>query len=259
MKTVIIKPNIASKTISKTLNLIKSSWLRQLKIIFYVLILIAIILIIMAIIWQILIKINIITLANIITAQIISQVISAIIFFLIAAAAQYLLINQLLNLNIKLKENLANLKKYWAKFLCLTIIINLIFLLTTLPIYVAVFLILLKSYVLGIFTLLVGFCTILFLAAYLVTSPYLLVDKKLFCIEAIKKSFKLAEGNFWQILIKIIILSVILLILNLLTFILISLPYFGALLSGLILIIMIIIAFSYLAVLYQELKIAKNF
>ncbi|MCX6742972.1 MAG: hypothetical protein NT116_01930 [Candidatus Parcubacteria bacterium] len=259
METVIIKPNIISKTISKTLNLIKSSWQQQLKIIFTVLVAIALLLIILTIIWQILIKINIITLANIITAQIIWQVISAIIFFLVAAAAQYLLINQLLNLNLKLKENLAGLKKYWAKFLCLTIIINLIFLLATLPLYVAVFLILLKSYVLGILTLIVGLATILFLAAYLVISPFLLIDKKLFCIESIKKSFKLIENNFWQILIKIVILSVILLILNLLSFILISLPYFGALLSGLILIIMIMLAFSYLAILYQDLKILKNF
>jgi len=253
------KPLSLAKFISKTWEIIKTSWLNSLVVMLFILGIIIITVIVLALIWKIFLVLNLIQLAYIWTFRMLWQFLTALILFIIAVLAQFLLINSLLNPQVKLKENLKSINQVFWPFLCLTLILNLIFLLASLPFYISIFLFLLNNLVLGVISFIVGVVLILFLGSYLIFSPFILIEKKLSFLEAIKKSFILAEGNFGNIFLKIIVLGLILLIFNGLSLLAMLAPIIiRAILNGFIIMIMILVGFAYLFALYHDFKSLKN-
>jgi hypothetical protein len=257
--TLKAKPLSLAKFISKTWEIIKISWLNSLIVMLFILGLVIITIIVLALAWKILLVLNLIQLSYIWTFRMLWQFLTALILFIISVLAQFLLINSLLNPRIKLKKNLKSMKQVLWHFLCLTLILNLIFLLASLPLYISIFLLLLNNLVLGIISFIVGVVLILFLGSYLIFSPFILIEKKISFFEAIKKSFILAEGNFSNIFLKILILGLILLILNGLSLLVMLAPIIiRAILNGVIIVIMILTGFAYLFAIYQDFKSIKN-
>jgi len=256
--TIKNKPLSFSSLYFRIKEIVKTNWLSSLIIIAFIFIILAIIIIILTLLGFVLIKFNLVSQFAFSTSTIIWQAIIAVIFYLAAIFAQFLFINNLLNPGIKLKENLSSFKINFWNFLCLNIIINILFLLATMPIYIAAFLLSLNNLILGIICLLFGYVLILFLASYLFFSPFILIEKKTSCPESIKLSLNLVEGKFWSITSRILILSILLLLLNKLSLIVYNLPLIGSLLSLIILIILILLGFVCTFALYQDLKSSRN-
>jgi len=189
---------------------------------------------------------------------------SSIVYFLIAVIAQILLINVFFQPKIDFKENLKSIKKYFWNFLCLTIVLHLLFLFFTLPIYVGITLLALNNAILGLLSFFLGIFLALFLVSYLVFSPFILIDKNTRCMEAIRKSIKLSQGYLANIILKILFLTIILVILNILSGYLVpfytqgKLFYIIGLLGIVIVLIMILLTFAYLYNMYQNYKSLKN-
>jgi len=257
--TLSTKPLPLNKQFSKTWELIKTNWLNSLFVILFATICVIAVAIILSLIWKLLLFLNIVQFYGIVFYRFAWQILTAIIFFILAILAQFLLINAFLNPQIKLKQNLKSIKQIFWQLLLLSIIINLLFLLACLPIYISIFLFLLNSAVLGAISFILGFVLIIFLSCYLIFSPFILIEKKLSFLAAMKKSFILVGGNFKNVFWKIFILGIILLLLNGLTILITLAPIIiKSILSSLVLLFMIIFGFSYLFVIYQDLKSIKN-
>ncbi|OGY41771.1 MAG: hypothetical protein A2Y82_02755 [Candidatus Buchananbacteria bacterium RBG_13_36_9] len=239
-------------------QIIKKTWKNLLKIILLILAIILLVSSLIYFIWQFLLSWQAISIPLLFYLRIFLNILIYIAYFLIATIAQILLIQQLLSPQTKFKEIVSFTKKYFPHFLCLTIILNLLILTFTLPIYIGFFLIILKSYILGGAAIILGTTLLLFFAIYLVFSPFLLLEKNLSCWQAIKKSLKLTEGYFVDILSKIVILALIIIFLNLLSVYLLAIPYIGLVLSAFIIILMIIFSFAYLTAMYQNFIANKN-
>jgi hypothetical protein len=201
--------------------------------------------------------VGVINVTNVFLARLIVNIATTIISFIIAVMAQYLIINSLLNPNLKFSSNFKNIKKFFRNLFCLTLIINVIFLIVTLPIYVAVFLISLDKIAIAMIALIMGLILSLLTTCYLVFSPFLIIDEQQPCLKAIVISFNLSAKKIANLILNIIVLALIIIILNSLGLLLYKIQYAGLFISSLIYLLMIIFAFNYLFALYQNYKLEK--
>jgi MFS family permease len=256
--STLLKTIFLGQLLKNTWQIIKNTWKNLIKIILLTLLAIILTIIFFSLSWGAILSWQIINLSYLFYLRILLNILNFIVLFIIATLAQILVIQQLLLPEQKLKDAIKLAKKYFMPFLCLSIILNLLVVLFTLPIYVGFFLIILKSYILSAVSIVLGIALILFLAVYLIFSPFLLIDRNLSCFEAFKKSLNLAEGNFVNIFIKIFILVLMIVLLNLISIYLLAITYLGIILSAIIIILMIILSFSYLTAIYQNFKKLKN-
>ncbi len=243
---------------SKCFQIIKKTWVNLILAIFFTLSLVLAISIISILIYYLLRHFNFVNENNFFTFRLIWNGLGYLIFMAVAAFAQILIINNLLNTQTDLKTTLKSVKIVFPSFFCLTIIINIIFFILTIPIYVAIFLFMFNNLILGVLSFILGIILILFAATYLIFSPFILIEKKKNCLAALKESFSLSKGKEAKILFKIIILALILVILNWITVILTPFYIIGAILSSIVFILMILFVFAYLLTIYQEIKKIKN-
>ncbi len=175
--------------------------------------------------------------------------------FILGVMAQILIIKSLFDTKAKFITILSSLKVYFANFLCLSILINLIFLVCSLPLYAGILLLALNNLILGVTSIILAIALNIIVSVCLLFSSYILIEKNQSCISAIKESYKLASKNFWQIIVRLFFLCVgLIIIFNIFTLISFWLPNIGAALSILLLIPVILFVFAYLFILYRNLK-----
>jgi hypothetical protein len=232
----------------------KKSWLDLLLVIFFIFCLLLAFLLIAFFVYIALLYYGIVSFDIIFTYRLIWRIAVYIVTFIIAVIAQFLIVNALLNPQQKFIKNLRSIKQYFWHFLILTIIVNVLFVIFNIPIYVSVFLFVIDNLILGIISLIFGLIITILLTSYLVFSPFILVDNNTSWLEAIKKSFSLTENKLFRVIFNIIILALIILILNTISVLIAQLDIIGLILSTVIFVIMVFIAFIYLFAMYQKFK-----
>nr|MBD3359300.1 hypothetical protein [Candidatus Buchananbacteria bacterium] len=233
---------------------LKKSWLDLLLIIFFIFCLLLAFLLIAFFTYIALLYYGVVSFNIIFTYRLIWTIVTYLVTFIIAVIAQLLIINSLLKPRKKFIENLNSIKKYFWQFLILTIIINILFVIFNIPIYVSIFFFALDNLILGIISLIFGLIITILLTSYLIFSPFLLIDKNTSWFESIKKSFSLTEKKLFQVIFNVIILALIILILNTISVLVLQLDIIGLVLSTIIFIIMVFTAFIYLFAMYQKFK-----
>jgi len=258
------KPQSLIQLLITSLKVINKNFANLILTIFIVICLVITAMLLLFLIYYLFIFLNIVNINFIYTYNFIWKSFGSIVYFIIAVIAQILLINVFFKSQINFKENLQAIKKYFWGIFCLTIILQLIFMFFTLPIYVGIFLLALKNIILGILSFTLGIILAVLIVSYVVFSPFILIDKNIGCIAAIKQSIALTKNKLANIILKIIFLSIILIILNILSTYLLPLyilgkMYFLASLLGIILfLLMILLTFAYLFTMYQDYKTLKN-
>ena len=257
-------PTLKNKPISlvslyiNTWQIIKANWLNSLKILFFVVVLCLILFTLLVFLWGILVKFNINNIPDLVAVRLFWQLIAGLVYFLISALIQFLLLNLFLNPSLKFLENLKAFKKYFWQFCCLTIILNVIFFFFSVPLYVGFFFYSLDNIFLGIISIILGYLLIILYVSYLLFSPILLIEKNLTCLESMKSSILLASNHAFNIFWKILILAIILILLNIAALFVLNLPYLGLPLAIFILCFMVLLIFANVFALYQNFKALKN-
>jgi len=248
--------NSLSTLFSATLTILKNTWLNLLLAIFFIISIILALILLSTVIYYALVSKSIINLDAIYSFRLIWQVCIYIISFLISVAAQYLIINTMINPRLELKDNLKSIKNNFSQFLFLNIIIQILFFIITIPIYLSGFLFLFGNIILAIAALLLGIIIIVLFVSYFVFSPFFLIEEKLSFVEAIKKSITSSQNNIFNIIFNLILLAFIIVIINSFSVLIISVPFIGLILSTIISLILIMFSFTYLMALYQNYKIS---
>jgi hypothetical protein len=239
---------------AEAFNILKKTWADLILILFLVICVILGFFIILSGIYYLIFSTGLISLNNLYTFRLFWTLFTYILTFLIAVIAQILLITHLIKPGIDFKKNLIEVKENFVSFLGLSIILNILFFLFTLPIYVAVFLFIYNNLILGVISLGLGFALTLSLTAYMIAAPFLIIDKNMKWLEAIKQSFQLTHNKIGNIIINIIILAITVVILNSLSILIVVIPGAGIVLATIISIFLIIFAFSYIYAIYQKVK-----
>ncbi|HDQ22704.1 MAG TPA: hypothetical protein ENN28_01880 [Candidatus Uhrbacteria bacterium] len=250
-----IKPLPLTKTFSNSFQIAQKSWPEMVLIIFIVISIIIAVQFLLPLIYFLLFKYNLIKEEFFYTFHLIWRIISYIIYLIIAVIAQILMLNQLIKPQINLKENFNAIKKFFISFLGLTISVNILFLIFSLPIQVGVFLFLFDQLVLGFIALILGIALTLLLATAIIFSPFLLIEKKISCPSALKLSFDLSRRNFPNLLLKLIVIALLFIIINGFATIFFSIPYAGFILGSATFLLMIIFAFTTLYAIYREFNV----
>jgi hypothetical protein len=189
---------------------------------------------------------------------------SSIVYFIIAIIAQILIINTLFQPKINFLNNLKSIKKHFWGFFCLTVILYILFLFFTLPVYVGIALLAFNNLILGLLSFFLGIILALLLVSYVIFSPFILIDQNIGCIQAIKKSIALTRNYLANIILKIIFLTIILSIINIISTYLVpfyslgKMYYIVGLVGIALVVVMILLAFAYLFAMYQNFKTLKN-
>lgn len=246
--------NSLSTLFLSTLSILKNTWLNLLIAIFFIISIILALILISTVTYYVLISKSIINLDAIYSFRLIWQVVAYIISFVIGVIAQFLILNSMLKPNLSFSDNLKSTKDYFSQFLYLNIIINILFFILTIPIYLSGFLFLMGNLVLAIIALLLGIILILLFVSYFVFSPFILIDNKLSFIEAIKKSIQITKNHLFNIIFNLVLLAFIIVIVNSFSVMIVSLPYIGLILSTVISVVLILFSFTYLMALYQNYK-----
>lgn len=239
---------------SLSLKTFKDSWLNLILITFFIICLLLAFLLIAFFIYIALLYYGIVSYDIIFTYRLIWKIAVYLVTFIIAVITQFLFINSLLKPKMSFVNNLKEIKIYFWRFFFLTIIINVLFIIFNIPIYVAIFLFAINNLILGIICLIFGLIITLLLTSYIIFSPFILVEKKTSCLTAIKKSFAITEKNLFVVILNVIILAAIILILNTFSVLITQINTIGLIISTFIFLAMILISFIYLFALYQKLK-----
>lgn len=184
-------------------------------------------------------------------------VINYILVLILSSIVQIIVIKVFFEPNLKLTNIIGHIKTYFWKFLGLSIVINILFFIFCLPIYAALLLFAVDNFILAIVSLVTGILLILFYTAYVMFSPFILIEKKEKIYHSLKQSMDLTSGNLWGILSKLLILIVILIAINYIASIFISIPWVGDIfeLAGLFFLFIVFIIYTF--TLYENIKI-KN-
>ncbi len=249
-----IKPLSLSKTFLNSGKIIKKTWPELLLIIFIVSSVVIAVLFLLMLIYVLLVKYNVLQVSYFFTFNLIWQTLSYIIFMIIAAVAQIMIIQQLLTPEMKFNNIFKSIATHFLPFFCLTIAINLIFLIASLPLYISVFLFLLNKIIFCIISSIIGIILTILFASYFIFSPFILIDEKKSCLSSLRASVSLANKNLPNLIYKLIILAIIFVILDGFALIILPVAYVGKILASIIFLIMIIFTFAYLLALYQEFK-----
>ncbi|MBN1325664.1 hypothetical protein JW977_01630 [Candidatus Falkowbacteria bacterium] len=223
--------------------------------VFFIVCLIFVLFFFLGILYYSIISIKIVQTNYLFTFRLIWQIIFYLATYALGVIAQVLIIKSLVSPKEKFNVIISSLKTYFLNFLCLSIFINIIFLVCYLPFYGGIFLLLFESQVLGACSIIISLILNLLAVIFLIMSPFILIEKNKWFIEAVKESFKIASNNFWDIVIKLVIICIsLVLLLNISTLLCIILPTLGAIISIILFIPVILLVFSYLFAFYQYLK-----
>jgi len=236
----------------KSFKIFVQNWAQLLLIVFFIFCLFLAYMLIQNMAFYLLTKYNIINETNVFLSKLIIKIITTIITYLIAVLAQFLMINNLIKNENELTANLKSFKQYFWNFLAVTIIINILFSIVTLPVYVAVALIILNKFVLGGISIIVGIILAVLLTSLLVFSPFILIAEKKSWYASLGASFSLATKNLWGIIFNLILLVLLLILINGIAVLILPVYFVGAILGSLIYLFIIIYAFVFLFALYQN-------
>lgn len=257
------KQNKQSKTIITSLgyllrnafSILKEAGGNLLLSVFFIICLVFILFFFLGVIYYLVINFKIIQTNYLFTFRFVWQIIFYLATYALGVIAQIFIIKSLVSPHDKFGNILSSLKVYFLNFLCLSILINIIFLACSLPFYGGLFLLLFKSQVLGACSIIVAIILNLLAVIFLIMSPFILIEKNKWFIPAVKESFEMASKNFWDIVVKLIIICITLvLIMNISTLLCIILPGLGAIISIILFIPVILLVFAYLFAFYQYLK-----
>ncbi|MCX6740099.1 MAG: hypothetical protein NTZ49_02625 [Candidatus Parcubacteria bacterium] len=184
-------------------------------------------------------------------------VINYLLVLILSSIVQIIVIKVFFEPELKLANLVGHVKDYFWKFLGLSIVINILFLLFCLPIYAALLLFAIENFILAIVSLITGILLILFFTAYVMFSPFILIEKKEKVYHALKQSMDMASGNLWGILSKLLILIVILIALNYIATLFINIPWVGQVFELAGIFLLFLVTFIYVFTLYENIKI-KN-
>jgi hypothetical protein len=176
------------------------------------------------------------------------------LILILASVVQIVTLKVFFDPILKISNLITSVKSYFWRFLGLSLIINILLFLFSLPVYVAIFLFASQNYILSLIALLVGILLLLLFTSYVMFSPFILIEKRGKIYQAIKESMNLAADNIWDVLAKLIILIVILLLLNYLAAFFIALPIVGPIIELGAILILFIFFIIYLYTIYQNLK-----
>lgn len=177
-----------------------------------------------------------------------------IIYIVLGVFAQILLINIFLKNHSTFKENLLIFtKNFWQMFM-LNIILSLLFLAAAVPFPTAAIFFILNDSILAYISLAAAFILTILVAAFFIFSPFLLIDKKLNWLQALKESVRLAKKNMAGILIDLLLVAIIFIMLNFFSAFLLNLSLLYIMLGSILSIFMIMFCFSCLFVMYQKYK-----
>lgn len=182
-------------------------------------------------------------------------IINYLLVLILASVVQIVTLKIFFDPQLKVSNLISHVKTYFWRFLGLSIIINILFFLFSLPIYVAIFLFAIQNYLLSLIALIVGILLLLLFTSYIMFSPFILIEKQRKVYHSIKESMDLASTNIWGIFIKLISLIVIMIVLNYLATFLVAIPFFGQIIELIAIFLFFIIFIIYLYTIYQNLKL----
>lgn len=180
--------------------------------------------------------------------------INYLLVLVLASVVQIVTLKIFFDPQLKISSMISNVKSYFWRFLGLSIIINILFFLFSLPIYVAIFLFAIQNYLLSLIAMLVGILLLLLFTGYIMFSPFVLIEKQSKIYGSIKESVNMASLNIWSIFVKLIILIGIMVGLNYVASLFITLPYIGQFIEIAGIFIFFIMFIIYLFTIYQSLK-----
>jgi hypothetical protein len=175
-------------------------------------------------------------------------------YLILGALAQILLLNNLLDSKLALGQNLHSIKSYLWQMLALNIIIGIIFFVISSPLYASVLFLAIGNIILAYISTIFGYALIIIVAALLLFSCFILIEKKLNWLNSIKESVKISKNNLMEIIVNLLILGVIFLILNTISILFFQLMFWLAIMGGIVIIFWILFSFAYVFAMYQNYK-----
>lgn len=242
--------------IYKTLGLLKKSWLNLLISLCILILLTAAASLILYLAYFAIVYTNFImsSFRNFIIFRISWGLLIFLVFYLITILAQIIIIKSLLEAK-NFQEILKSVSKYFLNYICLSIIISILLVFFSLPIYTALFLFYAEQWVLGLLSLILGYILIIVLSGLLAFSPIILLEQNLYPLNALTKAYNLSKKYFASIIWKIFLLSLFLLVLNMIASMAYNIPFVGLLLWLVISLLAGLIFFAFPITLYKSLKI----
>jgi hypothetical protein len=181
--------------------------------------------------------------------------INYLLVLILASVVQIVTLKIFFDPQLKISSMITNVKSYFWRFLGLSIILNILFFLFSLPVYVAIFLFAIQNYILSMIAMLVGILLLLLFTSYIMFSPFVLIEKKSKIYHSIKESMDMASLNIWGIFVKLIILIALMVGLNYLASLFTTIPYVGQVIEIGAMFLFFILFIIYLFTIYQNLKI----
>jgi hypothetical protein len=182
------------------------------------------------------------------------KIINYLLVIILASIVQIITLKTFFEPQLKISKLISHVKTYFWRFLGLSIVLNILLFLFSLPIYVAIFLFFLQNYLFSLIAFLIGIILLLLFTSYFMFSPFILIEKQTKVYQAIKESIDLASTNIWSVFSKIIALIVAIIALNLLASLFITIPYIGQIIELLAIFVFFIIFIIYMYTIYQNLK-----
>jgi len=178
-----------------------------------------------------------------------------LLVLILASVVQIATIKVFFEPQFKLRGAIASVKTFFWKFLGLSIVLNILFFLFSLPIYTAIFFFSIQDYILSLIALFVGIILLLLFTSYIMFSPFILIEKQSNIHQALKESADLAASNIWGIFLKLIILIVSLVAFNYVISLFITTPLIGGTIEIGAIFLFFVIFIIYLYTIYQNLKV----
>lgn len=189
---------------------------------------------------------------NILAFNIGARIFFYLIYLALGVIAQTILINVFLKDQLLFKENLLSLLNHFWQMLILNIILNLLFLVATAPFSASAIFFIMNNYVLAYASLIAGLALTILVAVLFLFSPFILIDKSLNWLSALKESYNIAKKNIFYIAFDLLVLAFVFLILNFFSILLLNLSLFYIVLGSILSIFLIMFSFSCLFIIYQK-------
>lgn len=253
-----VKFMTTSQLFLRCLEIVKQSWLNLLLSFTFITVLLLAANVLLTVIYYFLIVWKFINADNLLITRMLWTLSTYLIYFLIAVIAQIIIIYTLINPKLKFRESLKSVKKHFLNFLFLSIIISVLLLIFSLPIYAAIVFFIANQAVLGFISLILGYVLILLLSSTIVFSVYIVIEEDEYPLNALRHTYSLSKDRMASLTFKIFILAVMVLILNNISGLLFKLPVIGTSLGYLFIVLIMLLVLTYPFALYQDLKRIKS-
>jgi len=177
-----------------------------------------------------------------------------LVILILASIVQIATLKVFFDPQVTISNLFTGVKTHFWRFLGLSIIINILFFLFSLPIYVAIFLFAIQNYIFSLIALLIGILLMLLFAGYIIFSPFIMIEKQKKIYNSIRESMNMASDNIWGILAKIVILIAAMVALNYIFSLFITIPFVGQIIELAAIFVFYIIFIIYIYTIYQNLK-----